>query len=111
VSAASTSTAFAAWSSRITTQFRKIFLTPSSATSARSRTAKRSTKTGRSRRRLLRPAVYLSSQIEHLCPYCLEKVRRNDPRGIKICKVCKTWHHADCWAVTGVCQVPHEYVN
>jgi hypothetical protein len=36
-------------------------------------------------------------------------VTKRDPRGVKICKVCKTWHHADCWAITGVCQVPHEY--
>jgi hypothetical protein len=113
VSAASASTAFAAWSSRITTQFRNIFLAPSGATSARSRTAKRITKNRRGRQRTFRrdPAVYLSGKVEHRCPYCLEEVRRNDPRGIKICKVCKTWHHADCWAVTGVCQVPHEYVN
>jgi hypothetical protein len=22
--------------------------------------------------------------------------------------VCHTRHHADCWSVTGVCQVPHQ---
>lgn len=58
-----------------------------------------------------RRAVQLSAREEHVCPYCLEKVVKNDPRGVKICKVCKTWHHADCWAITGVCQVPHQYVN
>ena len=113
VSTVSASTAFAAWSSRITTQFRNIFLAPGSTTSARSRSAKRITKNRRGRQRTFRrdTAVYLSGKVEHRCPYCLEEVRRNDPRGIKTCKVCKTWHHADCWAVTGVCQVPHEYVN
>jgi len=44
---------------------------------------------------------------EHRCPYCLEIVEENDPRGIEICPICHTYHHADCWAVTGVCQVPH----
>jgi hypothetical protein len=27
---------------------------------------------------------------------------------VKVCPVCKTRHHADCWSVTGTCQVPHE---
>jgi hypothetical protein len=44
---------------------------------------------------------------EHRCPYCLETVAENDPRGVEICPVCHTYHHADCWSVTGVCQVPH----
>ncbi len=44
---------------------------------------------------------------EHRCPYCLETVTRNDPRGVKECEVCHTLHHADCWAITGMCQVPH----
>jgi ribosomal protein L37AE/L43A len=44
---------------------------------------------------------------EHRCPYCLDPVSRNDPRGVKECDVCHTLHHADCWAITGVCQVPH----
>ncbi|MEX1071479.1 MAG: hypothetical protein WEC37_02535 [Anaerolineales bacterium] len=61
-------------------------------------------------RRRQRP-IALTSQEAHVCPYCLEPVRVRDPRGVKICKVCKTWHHGDCWAVTGVCQVPHQYVN
>ncbi len=53
--------------------------------------------------------VQLSSAVEHRCPYCLEIVDPHDARGVKICPVCKTRHHADCWAVTGVCQVPHEH--
>jgi ribosomal protein L37AE/L43A len=55
--------------------------------------------------------VLLSGEEEHVCPYCLEEVVKNDRRGVKVCKVCKTWHHGDCWAITGVCQVPHQYVN
>jgi hypothetical protein len=23
------------------------------------------------------------------------------------CEICHTLHHADCWAITGACQVPH----
>lgn len=65
----------------------------------------------RSMRRRGRTEIALSAEEEHLCPYCLEPVVKRDPRGVKICKVCKTWHHADCWAITGVCQVPHQYVS
>jgi hypothetical protein len=53
--------------------------------------------------------VRLVGATEHRCPYCLEVVVRNDPRGVKICPICHTHHHADCWAVTGTCQVPHQY--
>jgi hypothetical protein len=65
-------------------------------------------------RRLGRPGwtrgrVRLSSRAEHSCPYCLEVVRPRDPRGVVTCPVCHTRHHADCWAVTGVCQVPHHH--
>ncbi len=55
--------------------------------------------------------ITLSAQERHVCPYCLEPVTKRDPRGVKICKVCKTWHHADCWEITGVCQVPHAFTN
>lgn len=51
--------------------------------------------------------IHLVGKEEHRCPYCLEEVKRNDPRGVKICPICHTHHHADCWAVTGACQVPH----
>jgi len=51
--------------------------------------------------------VRLSTDVEHRCPYCLEVVAPHDPRGIRECSICHTRHHADCWAVTGVCQVPH----
>jgi hypothetical protein len=53
--------------------------------------------------------VRLDRNEEHRCPYCLEPVSRNDPRGVVICKICHSYHHADCWAVTGMCQVPHHH--
>ena len=54
-----------------------------------------------------RPQVQLAVVEEHRCPFCLEPVMRTDPRGIRECDVCHTLHHADCWAITNVCQVPH----
>ncbi len=54
-----------------------------------------------------KPNLQLSLYEEHRCPYCLDEVKRNDPRGVKKCEVCNTLHHADCWAITGMCQVPH----
>ena len=54
-----------------------------------------------------RPHVQLALVEEHRCPYCLETVSRNDPGGVKECEVCHSLHHADCWAITGMCQVPH----
>ena len=54
-----------------------------------------------------KPQVRLSSVENHLCPYCLEPVVRRDPRGVVECEICHTLHHADCWAITGSCQVPH----
>lgn len=59
------------------------------------------------RARVRRPHVQLALVEEHRCPYCLEPVVRSDPRGVKECEVCHTLHHADCWAITGMCQVPH----
>lgn len=68
-------------------------------------------------RSTVKPPVYangdgeikFSGEIEHRCPFCLETVEKNGPRGVKICKICHTYHHADCWEVTGTCQVPHHY--
>ncbi len=54
-----------------------------------------------------KPALQLSTVEEHRCPYCLELIEPNDPRGTVECKICHTLHHADCWAITGTCQVPH----
>ena len=51
--------------------------------------------------------VQLATVEEHRCPYCLELVNPKDPRGVVECKVCHTLHHADCWGITGSCQVPH----
>jgi hypothetical protein len=58
------------------------------------------------RRKPSRKIVLAPVEI-HRCPYCLEPVKRNDPRGVVECDVCHTLHHADCWAITGTCQVPH----
>jgi len=52
-------------------------------------------------------SLRVTGVIEERCPYCLDVVKKNDPRGIKKCEVCGTPHHADCWAITGKCQVPH----
>lgn len=60
----------------------------------------------RSRRR---EKVMLKGETEHRCPYCMEIVKKNDPRGVVICPECKTWHHKDCWDVTGTCQVAHRH--
>ncbi len=46
---------------------------------------------------------------EHTCPYCLDPVIAHDPRGVKVCPICKTQHHADCWGITGACQIPHAH--
>jgi hypothetical protein len=51
--------------------------------------------------------VKLSSVSEQRCPYCLDLIIKNDPRGVRTCSICHTPHHADCWALTGVCQIPH----
>ncbi|MBI3739250.1 MAG: hypothetical protein HY258_09415 [Chloroflexi bacterium] len=54
-----------------------------------------------------KPDVQLAVYEEHRCPYCLEPVKRNDPRGTVECDICHTLHHKDCWDITGSCQVPH----
>jgi hypothetical protein len=54
-----------------------------------------------------RARVRLIGAVEQRCPYCLEPVLPGDPRGEWICPICHTAHHADCWQVTGACQVPH----
>lgn len=51
--------------------------------------------------------VKLMGEEEHVCPYCLEEVMKNDSRGVIICQECGTWHHKDCWDVTGACGVAH----
>jgi hypothetical protein len=54
-----------------------------------------------------KPMLMLSDEEEHRCPYCLELIDTDDPRGTVECSICHTLHHADCWAITGACQVPH----
>ncbi len=49
--------------------------------------------------------VKLMGEEEHVCPYCLEKVNKNDKK--VICPECGTWHHQDCWDLTGTCGVAH----
>lgn len=51
--------------------------------------------------------VKLTGVEERVCPYCLEEVVKNDSRGVVICPDCGTWHHQDCWHVTGACGVAH----
>jgi multidrug transporter EmrE-like cation transporter len=53
------------------------------------------------------PSIKFTGAAEQRCPYCLDLIMRNDPRGIKACSICHTPHHADCWALAGACQVPH----
>ncbi len=54
-----------------------------------------------------RAGLRVLSHVEDRCPYCFDKVKRNDPRGVHICEVCGTPHHADCWAIANKCQMPH----
>ena len=51
--------------------------------------------------------VKLTGEEEHVCPYCLEEVVKNDSQGVVVCQECGTWHHQDCWDVTGACGVAH----
>lgn len=52
--------------------------------------------------------VKVISAAEERCPYCLDVVEKKDPRGIVVCEICGSPHHADCWeAGGGKCQVPH----
>ncbi len=69
-----------------------------------SRNDAKSPRRSRSRRKA---HIQLAVVEEHRCPYCLDPVTRNDARGVKECDVCHSLHHADCWAITGFCQVPH----
>ena len=69
--------------------------------------AKQLAKPKRKRFNHSRPKLVLSSEEEHRCPYCLELIEPDDPRGVVECEICHTQHHADCWAITGTCQVPH----
>ncbi len=54
-----------------------------------------------------RRKIHLERDRMDVCPYCLEEVKPRDPRGRVVCSICGTPHHADCWAITGKCEVPH----
>jgi len=87
-------------------------VTPKRRRTSRSKTAiktpsRKKTSTAGSRRRSRKPDVQFSVIEEHRCPYCLEIIDPKDPRGTVECKICHAVHHADCWAITGSCQVPH----
>ncbi len=64
------------------------------------------TKKKRTKKKASKEIKFLGD-FEHNCPYCLDPVETHDPRGVKICPICKTHHHKDCWGITGACQIPH----
>lgn len=66
-------------------------------------------KPGRKAKKNAKPEINFVGKEEHTCPYCLDPVKDHDPRGVKICPICKTRHHADCWGITGACQIPHSH--
>ena len=55
--------------------------------------------------------IRFTGAAEDRCPYCLDIVEEHDRRGVTVCPVCHTRHHAECWAVTGTCQMPHLYAE
>jgi hypothetical protein len=66
-------------------------------------------KPAKHKKKNLKPEIKFVGKEEHICPYCLDPVEDHDPRGVKICPICKTRHHADCWGITGACQIPHSH--
>ena len=60
-------------------------------------------------RRRKTASVQLLGMEEHRCPYCLDLVLSDDPRGDVVCPICGAHHHQDCWDITGACQVPHNH--
>lgn len=53
-------------------------------------------------------SIRVTGMAEERCPYCLDVVEKKDPRGVVVCDICGSPHHADCWeAGGGMCQVPH----
>ncbi|HTX91184.1 MAG TPA: hypothetical protein VMC09_08205 [Anaerolineales bacterium] len=74
---------------------------------ARVKTAEALAKPKRRRSFQPKPQLQLAAEGDNRCPYCLEPIIPDDPRGVVECKICHTLHHADCWAITGACQVPH----
>jgi hypothetical protein len=52
-----------------------------------------------------RSNIHLGGEATTVCPYCLDEVAEGQSK--VVCDVCGTAHHADCWEITGKCQVPH----
>ncbi len=73
----------------------------------RKKTASTKVSVPRKRKSAAMNDVKLTSDEEHVCPYCLEKVDKHDPMDVVICPECGTWHHQDCWDLTGSCGVAH----
>ncbi|MDO9547013.1 MAG: hypothetical protein Q7J07_09745 [Pelolinea sp.] len=71
------------------------------------KTSHRKLKIPGKRSRHINNDVKLMGEEEHVCPYCLEEVVKNDNHGIAVCSECNTWHHQDCWDITGGCGVAH----
>ena len=69
----------------------------------------RSPRSARSTRRSRSLRIRLTGGNEDHCPFCLAPIEPNDLRGVVACPICRARHHADCWAVTGMCQVPHPH--
>ena len=69
--------------------------------------AQKTKKAARKAKKNGKPEIKFVGKEEHTCPYCLDPVEDHDSRGVKICSICKTRHHADCWGITGACQIPH----
>jgi hypothetical protein len=55
--------------------------------------------------------IRFTGAAEDRCPYCLDIVNDHDRRGVTTCPVCHTRHHAECWDVTGTCQIAHLYAG
>ena len=93
---------------QLSKQVNRIFVRPSERIKSRQKSIQ-----VRARKPQVRPqktpltSVRLTGAVEHRCPFCLEPVNKKDKRGVKVCAICHTHHHADCWEVTGTCQVPH----
>ena len=75
----------------------------------KSTTTKKKAAAAKTKKRSKNNNVKLTGTEEHRCPYCLEIVKKNDPRGVVVCPDCGTWHHKDCWDITGSCQVAHKH--
>jgi hypothetical protein len=77
----------------------------------RNRTATTKRQLERKRRAKRMAEIHVMGTEESRCPYCLDIVQPNDARGIVTCPICRARHHADCWAITGMCQVPHHHAD